>query len=179
MKVEFAGFENNKKHRLGHRAFTLFLFRRIKFFVFLAALSIAAWYSERWLPSEYASWGLYAVEILGVLCVAYFILIFIETYLEYRYYTYLFTDEAFMTTSGYMMRTEMAALYHQIQNVNIMRSPLDRMIGVSRIVIYMTGDKSVPQNQLILPGVGKTKAKHVQKELLIRARKHFNTEGAD
>jgi membrane protein YdbS with pleckstrin-like domain len=177
MKAVFTGFENDKKHRLGHRAFTLFLFRRIKFLIFLVVFTLAAWYSERWLPADYAPWGLYAVKILIVLCITYFVIIFIETYLEYRYYTYLFTDEAFMMTSGYVMRTEMAALYHQIQNVNIVRGPLDRMIGVSRIVIYMTGDKSLPQNQMMLPGVGKTKAKHVQQELLTRARKHFNMQG--
>ena len=177
MRVEFTGFENNKKHRLGHRAFTMFLFRRIRFFVFFVALTVAAWYAERWMPPVYAPWGDYAVKMLALLCVAYFVLLFAETYLEYRYYTYLFTDEAFMMTSGYMTRSEMAALYHQIQNVNILRSPLDRLIGVSRIVIYMTGDKAAAQNQLVLPGVGKTKAKHVQRELLTRARKHFNMEG--
>lgn len=179
MKAEFTGFENNKKHRLGHRAFTLFFLRKTKFLIFFVALSAAASYAERWMPPVYAPWGDYAVKMLGLLCVAYFVLLFTETYLEYRYFTYLFTDEAFMMTSGYLMRTEMAALYHQIQNVNILRSPLDRLIGVSRIVIYMTGDRAAPQNQIVLPGVGKTKAKYVQKELLTRARKHFNMEGAN
>jgi uncharacterized membrane protein YdbT with pleckstrin-like domain len=173
MKVEFAGFENDKKHRLGHRAFTLFLMRRIKYFFFLAALTFAMWYAQRWAPPEYAPWAQYLVELVGMLSIAFFVFIFLRTYLEYRYYTYLFTDEAFMMTSGYMIRTEVAALYHQIQNVNIVRAPLDRLIGVSRIVIFMTGDKSSPQNQIMLPGVGKTKAKHVQRELLTRARKHF------
>lgn len=171
-------FENNKKHRLGHRAFTMFLFGRIKFSLFLFALTIASWYGERYVPVDYLGWSQYATEVLLALSIAYFVFIFFSTYMEYRYYTYLFTEEAFMMTSGYMMRTEVAALYHQIQNVNLMRSPLDRLIGVSRVVIYMTGDKSSPQNQIMLPGVGKTKAKLVQRELLTRARKHFNTDGA-
>lgn len=170
------GFENNKKHRLGHRAFTMFLFRRIKFSLFLFALTIASWYGERYVPADYLGWSEYATEVIFALSVAYFVFIFLSTYLEYRYYTYLFTDEAFIMTSGYMVRAEIAALYHQIQNVNIMRSPLDRLIGVSRIVILMTGDKTSPQNQIILPGVGKTKAKLVQRELLARARKHFNSD---
>jgi membrane protein YdbS with pleckstrin-like domain len=167
-------FENNKKHRLGHRAFTMFLFRRIRFFIFLLALSFGIWYAVRWLPNEYAIWGPFATKLAFVLAAAYFVFIFLETYLEYRYYTYLFTEEAFMMTSGYMLRTEIAALYHQIQNVNIQRGVLDRMIGVSRIVILMVGDKASAQNQIALPGVGKTKAKLVQRELLTRARKHFS-----
>ncbi len=172
-------FENNKKHRLGHRAFTMFLMRRLKFFIFIVAFTFAAWYAERWLPAQpatYMIWGHYIVQLLAVLTLAYFAFLFLETYLEYRYYTYLFTEEAFMMTSGYMMRAEVAALYHQIQNVNILRSPLDRMIGVSRIVILMTGDKTSPQNQIILPGVGKKKAKLVQRELLIRARRRLDLE---
>jgi membrane protein YdbS with pleckstrin-like domain len=170
-------FENDKKHRLGHRAFTMFLSRHIKFSIFLFALTAAAWYGERYVSATNLPWAAYGVEVLLMLSIAYFVFIFIETYLVYRYYTYLFTEEAFMMTSGYMLRREVAALYHQIQNVNIERSPLDRLIGVSRIVIYMTGDKSSPQNQIVLPGVGKTKAKHVQKELLERARRHFNSAG--
>lgn len=173
-----AVFDNNRKHRLGHRAFTIFFLRRTKFLIFLAALTVAAWYALRWLPAQpgtYLIWGVFAAKLLIALTAAYFLFIFLETYMEYRYYTYIFTDEAFMMTSGYFIRTEVAALYHQIQNVNITRSPLDRLIGVSRIVIYMTGDKSSPQNQLMLPGVGKTKARLVQKEILTRARKHFAT----
>jgi len=176
MQTVHQPFENNKKHRLGHRAFTMFLFSRIKFFLFLAAITAGIWYAQPWLPSQYALWGPFAAQLALAITIAYFVLIFLQTYLEYRYYTYLFTDEAFMMTSGYMLRSEVAALYHQIQNVNILRSPLDRMIGVSRIVILMTGDKSNPQNQLILPGVGKTKAKLVQRELLARARKHFSQD---
>jgi membrane protein YdbS with pleckstrin-like domain len=172
--VVVKSFENNKKHRLGYRAFTMFLFSRIKFSLFLFALTVASWYGQRFAPADYLGWSEYATQVLFALSIGYFVFIFFSTYMEYRYYTYLFTEEAFMMTSGYMMRTEVAALYHQIQNVNLMRSPLDRMIGVSRVVIYMTGDKSSPQNQIVLPGVGKTKAKLVQRELLTRARKHFN-----
>lgn len=174
MKVEFTGFENDKKHRLGHRAFTLFLVRRLKFVIFLALLTFAAWYAERWIPELYIPWAVYIFQILALISIAYFVIVFLSTYLEYRYRIYLFTEEAFMMTTGYMMRTEVAALYHQIQNVNIVSSPLDRLIGVTRIVILMTGDKTSPQNQIILPGVGRTKAKHVQRELLARARKHFS-----
>ncbi|HVN26153.1 MAG TPA: PH domain-containing protein [Candidatus Paceibacterota bacterium] len=176
-KPEFAGFENDKKHRLGRRAFMLFFMKRIRIFIFLALVSIGIWYAVPLLPPEYGPWGVYAAKIVTLLAVAYFVVVFLETYLEYRYRVYVFTDEAFMMTSGYVMRTETAALYHQIQNVNIVRGPLDRLIGVSRIVIFMTGDKSLPENRLMLPGVGRTKAKYVQRELLLRARKHFNQNG--
>jgi uncharacterized membrane protein YdbT with pleckstrin-like domain len=169
MVVDFS-----KKHSLGHRAFFLFLAKRIKFVLFLFALTFGAWYSERWLPPYYAIWGDFGVRLIFLVSLAYAFLILFITYMEYRYYTYLFTDEAFIVTNGYVVRNEVAALYHQIQNVNINRGPLDRIIGVSKMIIFMTGDKDISRNQIVLPGIGKTRAKLVQKELLNRARRHFS-----
>jgi membrane protein YdbS with pleckstrin-like domain len=165
--------ENLKKHSLGNRAFLLFFSRRLKLPIFLLALTAAVWYSERWLPVDYAGWGAYAAEMLLLLSGGYILALFMLTYLEYRVYTYTFTDEAFVMTSGLAVRNEVAALYHQIQNVNIIRRPLDRMVGVSQVIIFMTGaEREAGHNKIVLPAVGRTKAKLVQKELLTRARKH-------
>lgn len=167
------GMENHQKHSLGHRAFFLFVSRRMKLVIFLAVLTLAVWYSERWLPADYLPWGDYATKLTGLLTLGYFSIILVLTYMEYRVYTYTFTEEAFLMTSGLATRNEVAALYHQIQNVNISRSMLDRTMGVSKIIILMTGsDRDAMHNKIVLPAVGKTKAKLVQKELLVRARKH-------
>ncbi len=163
--------ENNRTHALGHRAFLLFLSRKIKFAIFLFVLAGAAWYGERWIPAGYGQWGSYAVQLLALISIVYFLAILLYTYLEYRFYTYTFTEEAFMMTRGYIVRNEIAALYHQIQNVNIERGPLDRVIGVSQIVIFLSGSQHDAQhNRIVLPAVGKRKAKLVQKELLTRAQ---------
>jgi len=123
--------------------------------------------------SEYASWGNYAAELLLLISIAYLLMVLLRTYFEYRYCTYTFTEEAFVVTNGYITRKEVAALYHQIQNVNIERGPFDRAIGVSGLVIFLAGAQhDVPHNKIFLPAVGKTKAKLVQKELLVRARRH-------
>lgn len=164
----------HKKYSLGHRAFLLFLSRRIKFAIFLFALTGALWYGERWAPPSYFIWTDYAVKVLALLCAAYLFLVIFQSYLEYRYYTYIFTDEAFIVTSGYVERNEVAALYHQIQNVNISRGIMDRFAGVSQIFIVMTGaEREGGHNKIVLPAVGKGRAKAIQKELLVRARKHI------
>lgn len=170
----------SKRHSLGNRAFLVFLARRIKFAIFLFILSGAVWFGQRWIPTDYADWGAYAAKIMFAVSVAYFCFILLETYLEYRYYTYLFTDEAFVMTYGYVVRNEIATLYHHIQNVNIERSIMDRMIGVSKIIILMTGaDRDTQRNQIILPAVGHRKAKQVQNELLRRARRHAGIYGEE
>lgn len=166
-------FDPNKKHSLGQRAFLLFLVQRIHWVLFFFAFTFAFWYAQRWVPAVYLPWSEYGVELLLMLGIAFFLLVFLRTYFEYRYYTYFFTDEAFVMTYGYIVRNEIATLYHHIQNVNIERSMFDRSIGVSKIIILMTGsDRNIQRNQIILPAVGKTKAKFVQAELLKRARRH-------
>jgi len=171
------GMENHKKHSLGQRAYILFLAKRIKLVIFLFVLTGALWYSERWLPPYYIPIGDYAVQLFALTSGLYFLALLLYTYMEYRFYTYMFTDEAFIMTSGYIVRNEMAALYHQIQNVSIQRNPLERLAGVSQIVIFMTGsERDAAHNKIVLPAVGKTKAKLVQKELLMRARRHMAGE---
>lgn len=171
------GMENHQKHSLGKRAYLLFLSKRIKLAIFFFVLTGAVWYSERWAPSYYLPFVQYAVELLALFSVLYLLAMLLWTWMEYRFYTYTFTDEAFIMTSGYIMRTELAALYHQIQNVSIQRGPLDRLAGVSQVVIFMNGaERDAAHNKIVLPAVGKTKAKLVQKELLVRARRHVTGE---
>jgi len=170
--------DNHKKHSLGRRAFLVFLSRRIPFVIFAFAIPAAIWYGERWLPQSYFIWEDYAAKLLLLLAAAYFLFVLLQTYLAYRFYTYTFTDEAFIMTSGYITRSEVAALYHQIQNVNVRRTPLDRLIGVSQITIIMNGtDRDAPHNKIVLPSVGRKKARLVQKELLVRARRHVVSGG--
>ena len=171
--------DNFEEHSLGHRAFLLFLLKKIKLTLFLFLFAFAAWYSWRFFPMPYELWAEYITKFIFLLTSAYFSFLFVITYLEYRRHTYSFTDEAFIMTHGYMTRNEIAAVYHQIQSVNIERAPLDRLVGVSQIIIIMAGAHRDPHRaQIILPGVGKTKAKLVQKELLVRARKHSVPQGA-
>lgn len=168
--------ENYRKYSLGHRAFFLFLSRRIKLVILFFAITAFAWYAERWVPFDYQYLAVYIVKILLLLSSAYLFMVLFWTYMEYRFYTFMFTEEAFIMTQGYVVRNELAALYHQIQNVTILRGPLDRLAGVSQIVIFMTGaERDTMHNKIVLPGVGKTKARLVQKELLVRARGHIQS----
>ncbi|MDR3581822.1 MAG: PH domain-containing protein [Candidatus Pacebacteria bacterium] len=168
--------EDHRVHKLGHRAFFLFLSRRIKFAVFLFVLTGAVWYADRrLLQGEWSFWAGYAAEVLLLISIAYLLMVLLRTYVEYRCYTYTFTEEAFVVTNGYVTHREVAALYHQIQNVNIERGPFDRVIGVSGIVIILSGAQhDAAHNKIVLPAVGKTKAKLVQKELLVRARRNVS-----
>ena len=161
---------------MGHRAFFIFFAKRLKGVIFLFVVTGAAWYAERWLPQSYLDWTDRAVIIIAAVSFSYLLFALMQTWFDYHYYTYTFTDEAFLMTYGYIVRNEVAALYHQIQNVNIQRTVGDRMVGVSQIIIYLTGaERESGHTKIVLPAVGRKKAKLVQKELLIRAKKMAGT----
>ena len=176
-------FDVNKKHSLGQRAFFLFLMKRVNYIIIPVAITAAIWFAQRWIPTDnpdYVLWGYYAQELTLMFTIALSLMVVLRTYFEYRYYTYLFTDDAFIMTYGYILRNEIATLYHQIQNVNIQRSIMDRAIGVSQVIILMTGsDRDANKNQIVLPAIGKRKAKLVQAELLRRARRHADAHAED
>jgi len=166
------GMEDHKKQPLGKRAFFLFFLKRTKFLWIFGALAFGAWYAERWIAEPYLAWESYVAEILAIIVLGIFLMILMRTFLEYHYYTYTFADHAFVVTQGYIVRDEVATLYHQIQNVNIKRSPLDRLAGVSQVIILMSGGGHERQsNHIVIPALGKRKASMVQQELLARARR--------
>jgi uncharacterized membrane protein YdbT with pleckstrin-like domain len=163
-------------HRLGRRAFLLFLSKRMKLSLVFLSLAIIAWFSKNKLPAEYAGMGEYAWKGAGLLFLAIFLLEALRTFMEYRRHTYTFEEEAFTVHKGYVVRNEIAIVYHQIQNVNIKRDMLDRMLGVSQIVIVMVGSSdglNVRQADTTLLAIDHHKAKLIQKELLRRARRHL------
>ncbi len=168
MQMDFS-----KQHALGHRAYFLFLAKRIKFSIFLFALTALLWKYPPPASGEYAIWVQFSIQLLLLISIGFFALVVIRTFLEYRRYTYRFTEEGFMVNQGYFIRNEMAAVYHQIQAVNIKRTPLDRMIGVSQLIIFLAGpEQESHHTKILLPGVGKARAKLIQQELLARARRH-------
>jgi membrane protein YdbS with pleckstrin-like domain len=171
LKYRGGKLETNKVHSLGHRAFYLFLFRRIKYIAIVVIVVAFLWYAERWVPVVYMPYAIYAVKIIMLLAAAILFLIVFRAFLEYRYYTYTFTEEAFIMTYGVVIQRELAAPYHQIQHVILKRTLFERAMGVSQIIIFLAGaDKEESQMKIVLPAVGSQKAKLVQKELLVRMR---------
>ena len=161
--------ETNRVHSLGHRAFYFFLLRRSKLIAIVVIVVGFLWYAERWVPMEYAPFTSYAVWVAMLVTIAVIFFIAFQAFLEYRYYTYAFTDEAFIMTYGIIVQRELAAPYHQIQHVIIKRSVFERAVGVSQILIFLAGaDKEESQMKIVLPAVSGRKAKLVQKELLMR-----------
>lgn len=166
--------DNYQQYRLGKKAFVIFMLRRIKFSLFLFMLAGGMLYFYNYLPLPYRSYGELAAKFMLLVAISYLLMVWFRTYLEYRNYTYGFSNEAFIVTSGFVDTNEVAAVYHQIHSVNIQRSYAERLLGISKLIILMTGNQRNPEHtQIILPGLHHKTARGIQRELLIQARKHI------
>lgn len=164
-------------HRLGGRAFLLFLFRHIGWPVFfLVVLGSARAFEDR-VPGAYFLYADYAIKIALLIAAAFFAFRSIKAYLEYRSYAYRFDEEFFHLSRGYFKRQEIGVVYHQIQTVTIRRGVNDRLMGVSHLIIVMNGNQHQPA-EVLLPALEYEKAKLVQRELLRKARMHASRGSA-
>lgn len=157
-------------HRLGGRAFTIFLFRHSKWAVLSLLILALAWYWHSSLNAPYFWYADNAIKGLGILALAYLAFKIMRAYFEYKGYAYRFDEEFFHLTRGYIIRQEIGVVYHQIQTVVLRHDMMDRLAGVSHLVIVLNGVAGGRQAEVILPALEFKKAQLVQRELLRQAR---------
>jgi uncharacterized membrane protein YdbT with pleckstrin-like domain len=100
----------------------------------------------------------------------------LSAWLEYISFKYYLDDNAFKIQTGIININEISILYHQIQNVDVDRPLLYRMMGMSRLVIFTAAhedEKTHPQEhdetEAIIDLIDNTQAESLQQELLSRS----------
>ena len=160
-------------HYLGRRAFLLFLARRIKLVILVLAVSVLLLFVQDKFSPMYAEYADFAVKLGFMLFAGIFIARLVQTYIEYRGHSYKFDKEFFQVNHGYIVKNEIAIVYHHIQNAVIRRDLFDRAIGVSKLVVVMDGSKEMGgEKDIVLPAIDRRRAKSIQKELMRQARIH-------
>lgn len=159
-------------HRLGARAFVIFFIRHVKWPVLGMAIALVAWFWHKTLPAPYFSYLDYAVKVAFIVAAGLFVLKALRAYFEYQGYAYRFDNEFFHLSRGYIARQEIGVVYHQIQTVILRHGAIDRVVGVSHLVIVMNGTNRYQPAEVILPALEREKARQVQRELLRLARIH-------
>lgn len=113
--------------------------------------------------------------ILSVVSLLILLTIVVVTWIIYIHTTFVFNQYALKIKTGFIHKREILIPYRQIQNVNINRSLLHRMLGVSNLVILTAGseDQTPDTNQQESEGVfdllDAELAGHIQSELVKRA----------
>jgi len=100
-------------------------------------------------------------------------------YLRYVTYKFCLADDALLIEQGILNKERVSIPYRQVQNINLKRNIIDRLLGVSHLIILTAGhedsrDPGDPNYQAEgqLPLLDKHRAEQIQSELL----QHTNTQ---
>jgi uncharacterized membrane protein YdbT with pleckstrin-like domain len=166
-------------HRLGTRAFLLFMVRHVKWaFLLLVALGALWFFGRPHVSGTYSVYSDYGLKLTLLIVGIIFLFTLLRAFVEYRSYEYHFEREFFHIARGYLAREERGVVYHQIQTVTLRHGVTDRLIGVRHLVIIMNGSQYQP-SEVILPALDHRKALLVQRELLKQARAHAPQYGGE
>lgn len=120
---------------------------------------------------NFLNWLWLVIPLFVVIC-------FVWAKLSYRFYRYEFTEMGFRKESGVLYKKYVTIPYDRIQNVDINRGILARLLGLSDLQIQTAGfSASVSRYGVVgvgaegrLPGVSKSVAEQLRDELIGRAR---------
>lgn len=147
----------NQEHRLGPKAFILLLIRRVAvgftFFVLASVLSMARGVIMAGLLSTmqtagsatalspdaisvYIENGISALFLFSIILM---LIGFFISWIQYRFYAFRFDEFDLHMRQGILSRKEVAIPYRQMQDINIFRSLIYQMLGVSRLIIDSAG----------------------------------------
>src|SRR3989344_3566854 len=126
--------------------------------------------------NEFSVWSF--VGWLSIIIPIFLILCFIWAKLTYRFYRYESTDLGFRKESGVIYKKYVTIPYDRIQNVDIYRGILARILGLSDLNIQTAGSGAVMGRygamgtgaEGRLPALSKEVAEKLRDELLQRAR---------
>lgn len=98
------------------------------------------------------------------------VLCYVWAYLSYTTYKYELADDAFRKESGVINKKYVAIPYDRIQNIDIDRGLLSRILGLSAISVQTAGLGGAGGSEGLLPGLSVDQAQKIREELLLRAQ---------
>ena len=164
------------QQQLDPKAVWLFFLRSVFVFLFIA-IWLGFGFIAALADTTGGVWGIALLLLLGVLVVA-----FIWAKLTYHFYRYELTEEGFRKELGVIFKKYVTIPYDRIQNVDIYRGILARILGLSDLNIQTAGmSASVVRFGVSgggaegrLPALSREVAEEVRNELIRRARQTRN-----
>lgn len=164
-----SSFSSPGQQRLDPKAFWLFFLKTVFALLFIAI----------WLGFTFIAVSPQTISVVAVLGVGLIILLGILTFtfiwakLAYHFYRYELIEEGFQKESGVIFKQYVTIPYDRIQNVNIYRGILTRLLGLSDLQIQTAGSNIVgPEGRL--PALSPDIAEELRNELIRRARQTKN-----
>ena len=166
--------------QLHPRAVWLFFFSRIIAWIFIAGflaiqgafiLSDTGKSTEDFVSASFFGWFV-------LIFVIFIIVAYIVARLTYRFYRYELTDGEYRAERGIIWKRYVSIPYERIQNVDIYRGVIDRLLGLSDLQIHTAGYGAAGSTKLgsegRLPGLFREDAELIRNELIQRAKQSKN-----
>jgi hypothetical protein len=104
---------------------------------------------------------------IGLLVVLFGIIFsYIWARLSYHFYRYEFTDKEFKQEYGVIIKHYIFIPYERIQNIDIHRGILERILGLSNLYFQTAGAGGVLSAEGKLPGLSKEEAEKLKEETI-------------
>lgn len=123
--------------------------------------------------------GTYYEPVVGLILVAYLIVTFLIAVLVYDYFYFMIDEDELRVEHGIIHKKQVSVPFQQIQNVNITRTLIDRLLGIARLEIESAGATNVHQREIVggtrsraegyLPGVSLDDARLLHDIILQKA----------
>jgi membrane protein YdbS with pleckstrin-like domain len=123
---------------------------------------------------QYLNWLSGWLPLIIFVLILLLILTFVFARLSYHFYKYEFRDNGFYKEFGVIWKKYITIPYDRIQNVDIYRGVILRLLKLSEINIQTAG-MGMYKAEARLPGLSIQKAEEIRDELLNRARR-FRTQ---
>jgi uncharacterized membrane protein YdbT with pleckstrin-like domain len=158
--------------KLGDKTLFLFVLKRSGFF-FLSLIVLFA---------VIGLWGILPeslqryVALANFLFVVFVLIVAAATFgiasLEYRNYTISVLEKNVKITRGILNRVEIGIPYRRVKRVDIIRTLMCQLLGVSNILITTLGDddETSHDDEVLLPYIAKPLAEKIQHEILQHAQ---------
>lgn len=163
--------------KLDPKAVWLFFFGFLTPQIFLYVFVIMFIAVPVFIDTGFSNIGIFAFILLIVIVVG-LLLGYVWSVFSYKYYLYGLLDDGFRKEHGVIYKKYVTIPYNRIQNVDIHRGILDRLLGLSKIKIQTAGGISVgsygASAEGYLPGIDKNIAEEIRNELIKRARMDSN-----
>jgi membrane protein YdbS with pleckstrin-like domain len=162
--------------QLDPRAVWMFFVNFAASWLFLAVILVMIWGSIMLShPADDASgmmWvaGFFIVPMILVLVSLVFCWIWAR--LSYHFYRYELREDGFRKELGVIVKQYTTIAYDRIQNVDIRRGVVDRILGLSSLNIQTAGSFG---SEGVLPGLSHEVAEQLRDELIKRARQSRTT----
>jgi membrane protein YdbS with pleckstrin-like domain len=112
----------------------------------------------------------------GVLLVLLFVMAFtlVTTRIDFELRHYLIGDRSLRVSQGAIVRREVTLSYANVQNIEVMQGPLERLFGIKSVTVSTAGGSAVPgqvdAHQVVIAGI--TDADAVRELILGMVKKH-------